>query len=258
MECRGYNEHLVLSLKQNFTDQDLKSLLIVKYYGEIKYFSRNCTVYVRSDHKSVCNSCDYWYSQLTDSNKPFLSAFSIEQFLGPDRNIEEDEITDVEQIEDEYVEEEEEHIEPAEPDPPASQELNCSICDKKFKCQESLNTHTEDHKEYIHSCSVCGKAFKRKYDAGLCEKLHDGIYRFECELCDYKTNKNYHFSRHKAKHSKQTPYKCTLCDFKCTRKDNLRQHVMKRHCNRSKSIEDIEALYPELYCPCEQELEDNE
>lgn len=87
--CEGFNEDLVLAVKQNFEEQEIRSILIQKHLRKVKYFSRNCTgsLMSQSDLKKVCDVCDKWFSQLSasETHNP-SSIFTIDNFLNLDNN----------------------------------------------------------------------------------------------------------------------------------------------------------------------------
>lgn len=96
----------------------------------------------------------------------------------------------------------------------------CTICDKNFTKQFSLNRHMFLHSgEKPHKCSICRKAFIQKTDLDRHETTHSVVFNFECNLCDkkFKTKKN--LNCHKVTHSVARPYKCGFCekDFKVKR-----------------------------------------
>jgi len=69
--CVGFEESLVLAVKDCFFEEDIKLILIKKTRNgkKVKYHSRNCTNVVTN--KKVCDTCDLWFMQISD--QPFLS-----------------------------------------------------------------------------------------------------------------------------------------------------------------------------------------
>ena len=89
-QCEGFNEDLVLAIKQNFEEQEIRSILILKHSKDVKYFSRNCTerlIFQTDSKKKVCDICDKWFSQLsaTETHNP-SSIFTIDNFLNLEYN----------------------------------------------------------------------------------------------------------------------------------------------------------------------------
>ena len=67
--CIGFKESLVLSLKDSWTEADLRQLLIEKDRGEeVRYHSRGCTGKARDKGEKVSSVCDVWFHNISSEN----------------------------------------------------------------------------------------------------------------------------------------------------------------------------------------------
>ena len=67
--CIGFKESLVLSLKDSWTEADLRQLLIEKDRGEeVRYHSRDCTDKARDKGEKVSSVCDVWFHNISSEN----------------------------------------------------------------------------------------------------------------------------------------------------------------------------------------------
>lgn len=66
--CAGFEENIVLAVKECFFDDEIRCILIKKTKNgrKVKYFSRLCTN-TASGKKKVCEICDEWFTCLTVS-----------------------------------------------------------------------------------------------------------------------------------------------------------------------------------------------
>ncbi|XP_068225472.1 zinc finger protein 600-like [Palaemon carinicauda] len=92
------------------------------------------------------------------------------------------------------------------------EELNCSICSKKFTSLEALSRHTYR----VHmvkknvQCKFCKKLFhKRVYDVHL--RTHTGERPYECEECDSTFVQKNHLVKHMKTHCAKNGHKCDVC-----------------------------------------------
>ena len=64
--CIGFEESLVLALKDSWTERDLRRLLIEKGRGEgVRYHSRDCKGEARDKSKKVSSVCDAWFRNIS-------------------------------------------------------------------------------------------------------------------------------------------------------------------------------------------------
>ena len=54
--------------------------------------------------------------------------------------------------------------EPLTPPPPEETWHQCSMCDKKYKCRSSLDSHVKIHQGEIATCEYCGQTMSRTRD----------------------------------------------------------------------------------------------
>ena len=67
--CIGFKESLVLSLKDSWTEVDLRQLLIVKDPGEgVSYHNRECKGLRDKDNNRVSSFCEIWFHNLSAKN----------------------------------------------------------------------------------------------------------------------------------------------------------------------------------------------
>ena len=68
--CIGFKESLVLSLKDSWTEADLRQLLIEKDPGEgVSYHSRECKGFREKDNNEVSFFCEIWFHNLSAKNE---------------------------------------------------------------------------------------------------------------------------------------------------------------------------------------------
>lgn len=113
--------------------------------------------------------------------------------------------------------------------------LECTICSKKFAQYLELQSHLSSiHFNGAFWCSPCSKAFERKYDFILHQRLHLGIRPFQCKHCDKKFVSINRCKRHEKSHTKQTI--CKYCDKSFLRTNDLKAHIKVEHCQDSTPI----------------------
>lgn len=95
---------------------------------------------------------------------------------------------------------------------------------RPYKCEECGKTFTQSGNLYIHrkvhrndrnfECTVCDKRFK--HNGSLNEHvllIHTGLRRtYQCDQCDYGTNKKSSLLSHSRIHSGLRPYVCPHCN----------------------------------------------
>ena len=125
----------------------------------------------------------------------------------------------------------------------------CKLCGKKITRMNNLKRHlAEQHgmlnfklsldRENLiqHSCSICEKVFKRRYNLEIHKQVHlDQKPVYECDLCDatflYRKTLKKHVSRD---HGDQPELECSVCYSKFNCIWNLNRHF-KTH-TRSKEV----------------------
>ena len=150
-QCEGFNEDLVLAVKHNFEEQEIRSILIQKQFNNVKYFSRNCTgrLVSQSGIKRVCEVCDKWFTQLSASETHNATIFTIDNFLNSEHNQpEKSDFTN--NIPDIFIEDVDENVEEAENSEMIHEENNkerkprnfkYKVCDKWFTQVSASETH---------------------------------------------------------------------------------------------------------------------
>jgi len=80
--CAGFEENIVLAVKECFFEDEIRCILIKKTKNgkKVKYFNRHCTNLAYN--KKVCDICDKWFTNLS-AGLPFtdIGGESIESFL---------------------------------------------------------------------------------------------------------------------------------------------------------------------------------
>ncbi|XP_023324506.1 zinc finger protein 37 [Eurytemora carolleeae] len=80
--CGGFEENIVLAVKECFFEDEIRCILIKKTKNgkKVKYFNRNCTNF--AVNKRVCDICDKWFTNLS-AGLPFtdIGSGDIESFL---------------------------------------------------------------------------------------------------------------------------------------------------------------------------------
>ena len=120
--------------------------------------------------------------------------------------------------------------------------FKCSECDKSFKTQVGLSSHTVTNHQSIqvHKCGSCDKEFKYEQSLKRHCKTNKHVYlnskklqlnkeseeKTWCEVC-FKYIKTLYFETHEKDH--KTSFSCKECDFSCNRKDSLYRHYRLVH-----------------------------
>ena len=169
-QCEGFNEDLVLAVKHNFEEQEIRSILIQKHFKDVKYFSRNCTGRLVSQNgiKRVCEVCDKWFTQLSASETHNATIFTIDNFLNSEHNQPEksDFTNNIPAI---LIEDVDENLEETENSKKINEEnikerkprnYKYKVCDVKKinKSIEETNGHSVKNKAV---CDICGESVTR-------------------------------------------------------------------------------------------------
>ena len=101
----------------------------------------------------------------------------------------------------------------------------CSVCgkafSKKYKFTEHWRVRTGE-KPYL--CSDCGKFFRQSSSLIHHRKVHTGERPYECCNCGKVFVHKYKLFEHQRTHTGKRPYECTECGKAFARKDSLVQH----------------------------------
>ncbi|KAL0871275.1 hypothetical protein ABMA27_005027 [Loxostege sticticalis] len=103
-----------------------------------------------------------------------------------------------------------------------SNELNCSICNKKFYSSDYLQMHMTVHsmdkvpvnktdKVLPYSCSYCNRRFVRPHEKVKHERIHTGEKPHSCEICGKSFRVSYCLTLHMRTHTGARPYTCAHC-----------------------------------------------
>ena len=122
------------------------------------------------------------------------------------------------------------HILACKPGLPAAPSVQCDVCSKLFKSEDSLAIHTaRDHEgsKTPWTCSICDKGFTRKASYEEHIARHKGIKDKHCAICNkyfYETafwrhNKLVHPTRETLR------FTCHLCQKQFPQKFKLKQHL---------------------------------
>ena len=84
-------------------------------------------------------------------------------------------------------------------------------------------------------CSVCGKAFRNKYDMQRHYIIHTGVKPYDCKTCGKSYTHKSSLLAHMRIHSGERPYSCGQCGKDFTRRCLLRSH-MKVHAGEKCSL----------------------
>lgn len=87
----------------------------------------------------------------------------------------------------------------------------CNTCSAEYQNEEEIAMHVKKHEENF-KCTICDQTFKRVYDFGTHNYIHDEEKMFRCPLCSYKSPKRTGFLVHvNYVHLKKFMYMCDTC-----------------------------------------------
>ena len=109
----------------------------------------------------------------------------------------------------------------------------CHICGKMLHvCKQNFSDHLNICGDLglvdPLQCELCPKIFKTDQSFKSHARVH-AIRTLECAHCSKKFHRKPQILEHMALHTKKFPYKCHLCQAKFTRLCNLRSHVNNNH-----------------------------
>lgn len=186
--CAGFDESLVLAVKDCFLESDMREILIGRIGVGVMFFSRQCTSLATD--KKVCTNCDHWFTQISRQNKQ-KSVFGIDNFLDNHLDVDKENSDEGKKAaRKKYLKSKSRHAKCQEADGVTGSKavceqcgalvssnnmkqhvrrahsnhnnLSCEHCDKQFKYRSELLVHLTHHTgELNYSCSACGKKFRR-------------------------------------------------------------------------------------------------
>ena len=111
--------------------------------------------------------------------------------------------------------------------------FKCDVpgCDSAYTAKRPLMAHISavHKKEFLYTCSTCGKKFNHRSALSLHENAHNGKFRFECDLCDKKFQSKNAFEGHRRSHTGEKPFSCPICNIKMSRPDKIKEHIKVVH-----------------------------
>ncbi|XP_072799825.1 transcription factor Ovo-like 2 isoform X2 [Vicugna pacos] len=81
----------------------------------------------------------------------------------------------------------------------------------------------------LHSCDLCGKAFRLQRMLNRHLKCHNQVKRHLCTFCGKGFNDTFDLKRHVRTHTGIRPYKCDVCHKAFTQRCSLESHLKKIH-----------------------------
>ncbi|KAJ1076729.1 hypothetical protein K5549_010047 [Capra hircus] len=81
----------------------------------------------------------------------------------------------------------------------------------------------------LHSCDLCGKAFRLQRMLNRHLKCHSQVKRHLCSFCGKGFNDTFDLKRHVRTHTGIRPYKCDVCHKAFTQRCSLESHLKKIH-----------------------------
>uniref|UniRef100_A0A3Q3ERS7 C2H2-type domain-containing protein n=1 Tax=Labrus bergylta TaxID=56723 RepID=A0A3Q3ERS7_9LABR len=103
---------------------------------------------------------------------------------------------------------------------------SCSECGKTYKKKQCLIKHIKNHFEQKrYSCSDCGNRFTCKKSLTRHMIIHSDEKPFTCSVCGKRFNNKANMTRHNRIHTGEKPFSCSECDKSFQLKYHLTLHM---------------------------------
>lgn len=103
--------------------------------------------------------------------------------------------------------------------------LPCTYCSETFPSAQKMYIHRKIHLTNNLYCSLCDKKFTTEAGLKYHLKGHNNIQDYKCPYCEKKFTASTNLSTHiKARHTLDKPFSCTLCDRQFSTKGHLQKH----------------------------------
>lgn len=115
-----------------------------------------------------------------------------------------------------------------------SSPYTCVTCNETFSKKKDYQEHIQQHGNERYQCVQCLAYFPTRYRLGRHELTHmDNAATFNCTLCTGSYTSDFNLQRHiRACHSKDEQYHCEICQVSYARLDVLKRHVLTIHTNK--------------------------
>ena len=202
--CAGFDESLVLAVKDCFLESDIRHILIQRSSagGGVVFFSRLCTSL--ASEKKVCHHCDSWFTQISSPGKQ-KAIFGIDNFL--DNHVELDK-------------ENSSQVTKQGPGRPRKEKkYTCLHCDKSFKSKTVYLKHEEKYhgeKDDVGSkkvCEHCGALISSSNMRQHVRRVHTHRHEknLRCEHCAKEFKYRSELAVHLTHHTGELNFSCSTC-----------------------------------------------
>ncbi|XP_064637008.1 uncharacterized protein LOC135493538 [Lineus longissimus] len=107
---------------------------------------------------------------------------------------------------------------------PASNSVQCRVCNKICKSDSSLKSHMLLHEEEKHHCKICDKKFRHIGSFNIHMERHKGKPRYECEVCQKRFYESCVLQNHLLVHENKRLFQCKECSKRFNTRNGLRHH----------------------------------